>query len=235
MTLSRGGDGKPHDAAIEPRHGPRETVLLLHGIWLVGSTLRLLARRLAAAGFEPVPLTYPSVSGGPGVAAARVRDVIRARRRDGPVHLVGHSLGGLVALEAVREADDLPPGRIVCLGSPLAGSDAARRLARIPVARPLIGRSAEALCCGLAACPAGREVGSIAGRLPLGLGAVIAGFREPHDGTVALSETRLPGLADHCVVPASHTGLLLSPEAARRAIEFLRSGRFAPAPPFDGR
>jgi pimeloyl-ACP methyl ester carboxylesterase len=220
---------------MDPRPGAPETVLLLHGIWLVGSTLRLLARRLAAAGFEPVPLTYPSVTGGPAVAAARVRDLIRARGRIEPVHLVGHSLGGFVALEAVREADDLPPGRIVCLGSPLAGSDAARRLARISVARPLIGRSAEALCHGLRACPAGREVGSIAGRLPLGLGAVIAGFREPHDGTVALSETRLPGLVDHCVVPASHTGLLLSPEAARRTIEFLRSGRFAPAPPRDGR
>ncbi|KTF29418.1 Cob(I)alamin adenosyltransferase, partial [Xanthomonas vesicatoria] len=47
------------------------------------------------------------------------------------------------------------------------------------------------------------------------------------DGTVALAETRLPGLRDHCVVQASHSGLLRSPEAATQALAFLRSGRFA--------
>ena len=40
----------------------------------------------------------------------------------GPVALVGHSLGGLVALEALRRQPDLPVSRVVCLGSPLRGS-----------------------------------------------------------------------------------------------------------------
>ncbi|RBH04597.1 alpha/beta hydrolase, partial [Xanthomonas oryzae pv. oryzae] len=46
------------------------------------------------------------------------------------------------------------------------------------------------------------------------------------DGTVALAETRLPGLRDHCVMRASHSGLLRSPEAAAQALAFLRCGRF---------
>lgn len=208
------------------RHEKTEPVLLLHGIWLVGSTLKPLARRLAAAGFEPVPVTYPSVTGGPAAAVESIREKLRALAGRGPVHLVGHSLGGLVALEAVRDADDLPPGRIVCLGSPLAGSAAASRLARIPGARWLTGRSHEALCRGACRCPEGREVGSIAGRLPLGVGALWAGIQGPHDGTVAVAETRLAGLTDHCVVGASHSGLLLSAEAARRTAAFLHCGRF---------
>jgi hypothetical protein len=60
-----------------------------------------------------------------------------------------------------------------------------------------------------------------------GVGGLFAPMDGPSDGTVALSETRLPGIADHCVVPASHTGLVLSAEAARRAARFLRHGRFA--------
>ncbi|NIJ89326.1 hypothetical protein FHR49_002127 [Xanthomonas campestris] len=48
------------------------------------------------------------------------------------------------------------------------------------------------------------------------------------NSTVALAETRLPGLRDHCVVQASHSGLLRSPEAARQALAFLRNGHFAP-------
>jgi len=46
------------------------------------------------------------------------------------------------------------------------------------------------------------------------------------DGTVGLAETRLPGLADHCVVPVSHSGLVLSPEVATLTADFLRQGRF---------
>jgi hypothetical protein len=48
---------------------------------------------------------------------------------------------------------------------------------------------------------------------------------------VAVEETRLPGLADHCVVETNHTGLLFSPEVAQLAAGFLRHGRFSPPPP----
>ena len=44
---------------------------------------------------------------------------------------------------------------------------------------------------------------------------------------MAVAETRLPGLADHVVIDASHSGLLVSAEAARLAVGFLRDGRFA--------
>ena len=50
-----------------------------------------------------------------------------ARLRDSePLALLGHSLGGLIALEALNREPDLPVTRVVCLGSPLRGSHAAR-------------------------------------------------------------------------------------------------------------
>ncbi|HSM10829.1 MAG TPA: alpha/beta hydrolase, partial [Lysobacter sp.] len=52
------------------------------------------------------------------------------------------------------------------------------------------------------------------------------GIRGDSDGTVAVAETRLSGLADHVVVAASHSGLLFSAAASRQAIAFLRTGRF---------
>ena len=69
-------------------------------------------------------------------------------------------------------------------------------------------------------------MGVVAGRTPLGLGQFFGGIREASDGTVAVAETRLAGLADHVVVPASHSGLLLSPRAAQQAVAFLRTGHF---------
>jgi hypothetical protein len=62
--------------------------------------------------------------------------------------------------------------------------------------------------------------------MPIGLGRVLGQFDGEHDGTVAVAETELPGIAGHCVVEANHTGLLFSVEAGRLVAGFLRDGRF---------
>lgn len=204
-----------------------EHVILLHGIWMRGITLHPLARRLRSAGYAVETLDYASVYGGVQPAATRLRERMRAIDADA-VHLVGHSLGALVALEAARDIDDLPPGRIVCLGPPLRGSAAARGLARVPGGRWLMGHSAQALSDGVDAWTGSRSVGVIAGSLPFGLGAMMGTLGAQHDGTVAVEETRLPGITDHCTITISHSGLLFSSEAADLTIRFLRAGCFAP-------
>jgi hypothetical protein len=90
-----------------------------------------------------------------------------------------------------------------------------------------MGRSARVLLKGLEHAPQHREVGAIAGTLEAGLGRVFGTFDGPHDGTVAVDETRLPGLVDHFEVRASHMGLLVSRAAAEAVANFLRTGRFA--------
>jgi pimeloyl-ACP methyl ester carboxylesterase len=197
-------------------------ILVLHGLWMRAFALRQLARRLQQAGFTPATFDYPSVSGGPEAALPEL-----ARRMQRADAVVGHSLGGLMALETLRTHADLPVRRVVCLGSPLRGSGAARTLANAPVAAWTVGKSAELLCRGCEPWAGKAEVGMIAGTKPLGLGGFVARFAEPHDGTVAVSETRLDGLADHVELDASHTGLVFSPRAAALAIPFLRHGRFA--------
>src|SRR5690606_11592618 len=80
-----------------------------HGFWTARCWLSPLAARLRAAGFAPRIWGYPSVFGGPERAIPLLVDALRAGP---PVHLVGHSLGGLVALEALRRAPELPVGRV---------------------------------------------------------------------------------------------------------------------------
>ena len=111
----------------------------------------------------------------------------------------------------------------------LRGSGAARGLAGRAWTSPALGRSAGLLQRGFEACGDGPPVGMVAGNIPRGLGRHFARFEGESDGTVSLDETRLPGLADHCVVASSHSGLVLSAEAARQAAHFLREGRFLPA------
>lgn len=166
---------------------------------------------------------YPSVFGGPEVA---VPGLIARLREGPPTALLGHSLGGLIALEALRREPALPVTRVVCLGSPLRGSGAARGLAGHRWSAPALGRSGSLLQQGLERWEGAQPVGVVAGNVAHGLGRYFTRFEGESDGTVAVDETRLPGLADHCVIPASHSGLVFSPEAARQAVHFLREGRF---------
>jgi hypothetical protein len=93
----------------------------------------------------------------------------------------------------------------------------------------LLGHNRELLQQGFERWDGPREVGMIAGCMPLGLGAVLGHIEGEHDGTVAVEETRLPGLADHCVIEANHTGLLFSVDVARQVAQFLRHGQFVHA------
>jgi pimeloyl-ACP methyl ester carboxylesterase len=199
-------------------------VILLHGLWMPGASMQWFASKLSAAGFDTEIFAYHSVADGPDTAVPRLVEMLGQTRSD----IVAHSLGGLIALQALCEAPSLQVGRVVCLGSPLTGSGAATGMLRWAPAAAMLGRSAALLQNGLACWEGRAKVGVIAGCVPHGLGALLAGFDGDHDGTVAIEETRLPGVSDHVVVEASHSGLLFSAEAVDQAVAFLRSGRFLP-------
>lgn len=202
-----------------------DPVLILHGLWMRAPAMQPLARRLRAEGFAPATFDYATRASDPELSCQRLADRIDAF--DGrPVHLVGHSLGGLLALETLTRHVGLRVGRVVCLGSPLRGASAAAGLSRHAATRWFLGRSAPLLKRGARVGSADTQVGMIAGTRPLGLGRFFARFEGPHDGTVALAETRIDGLADHIAIPATHSGLLFSQHAATLAARFLRDGRF---------
>lgn len=206
-----------------------EHIILLHGLWMRSFALGMLHRRLIEQRFRVHRFDYLSVAATQESILGRLHRQMAEYAPD-RVHLVGHSLGGLLALRACLDDDGLPPGRIVCLGSPLRGSVVARGFAGWGRgSEALLGHNRALLEQGLERWDGAREVGMIAGSLPIGLGAVLTHIEGEHDGTVAVSETRLPGLADHCVIETSHTGLLLSVDAVRQVVAFLRDGHFAAA------
>jgi pimeloyl-ACP methyl ester carboxylesterase len=202
-----------------------EHVILLHGLWMRGFTLAALRRRLERENFSVDLFDYASVFNEPEASIEKLVTIARASRAK-KIHFVGHSLGGLIALRAVQRMPKLAPGCVVCLGSPLRGSAIARSIAQLPGGAFVIGKSLDVLLEGLDRWNGKRPVGAIAGRLPFGLGLVLGALHSPHDGTVSVEETQLPGLSDHCVVPATHTGLLFSDEAAAQTVSFLRTRHF---------
>lgn len=212
-----------HTVRMRSAQKTRGHVILLHGLWMHAPAMRWFATRLGSRGFDAHALGYYSVLEDSEHAVARV---VKALQKAPGSHVIAHSLGGLMALEAARR-EECAIGRIVCLGTPLAGSRAADGvIQRFPAGRRLLGQHVPMLLAGAGSLPEGVQVGVIAGSRRRGLGGVLAHFSDDHDGTVAVSETRLDGLADHIVLPASHSGLIFSDAAVEQSAAFLRDGHF---------
>jgi pimeloyl-ACP methyl ester carboxylesterase len=207
----------------------KTAAVFVHGLFLNGAEFTLLRRRLAADhGFVNHRFSYPTVRGSMDSAVAQLARFVERIDAD-RIHFVGHSLGGLVLCRYFQRAADARAGRVVLLGSPVGGSRSARAVAKHSLLRRVIGPLvAEELLDDAKSrtWDCGCELGLIAGSQPMGLGRFFARFEEECDGTVGVSETRIPGHSAHLTVPTSHMGLLVSPRVARHVGRFLEHGRF---------
>ena len=203
-----------------------DIVILVHGLWMTGLVMQPLARRLRRAGFQPQLFNYRSVR---KTIHANAHQLVQAVHQQAGtrVHLVGHSLGGLVILQALQDVPGLIEGRIVLRGSPVNGSRVARRLYRRQLSRWLVGRGAEGrLAWGGGGWHGRQQLGIIAGTRAVGVGQALGGLNGANDGTVTVAETRLQGCTDTLLVDTTHTGLVVSHDVAQAIGRFLRSGHF---------
>ncbi len=205
-------------------------VVYVHGLWLSGNESGILLRRLGRElKAKTRAFSYPSVRSNISENAQALGEFLRKQRAE-TLHLVGHSLGGLVILKLFESGEGvrLPPGRIVFLGSPLNGSRAAQNLARLPFGRKIMGKGVheELLTERQRRWSGQRELGVIAGNVGIGLGRLVGIHGAPSDGTIFVHETRLPGISQHLVLRISHTVLPFSSTVARQTAAFLNDGSF---------
>ncbi|MGE5130101.1 MAG: esterase/lipase family protein [Sphingomonadaceae bacterium] len=209
-----------------PEPGALRDAILVHGLWMRGLVMRPLAARLTRAGLRCHLFDY---TGRERPLAANAERLVHLARRIGPAHFVGHSLGGLVVLDALTREPGLPVGRVALLGTPARGCLAARRLARFGFGRWLLGESEALWREGRAARWTRREpLGVIAGSVPIGIGRAFTQLPCVNDGVVCVEETRIDGMAACSVLPVSHSGMLLSARVAESLRVFLELGSFPP-------
>ena len=205
-----------------------EHVVLIHGLWMHGALMGWLARRIARGGYTVHAYTYPSVRMSMAENARRLAAFCQTLNAH-PLHLVGHSLGGLLITRMLDEPHRLNIGRVVLLGAPFVDSFAARRLSRVRLGCVAVGASiGEWLRGARPGTLANYNIGVIAGNRGIGLGVMMApDLPAPHDGTISVCETHVPGEHEHIVLPVSHTQMVMSNLVARQVCEFLRHGQFA--------
>src|SRR5438105_228706 len=98
----------------------RPVVVLVHGLWMQGWCMGLLAWRLRRAGFATRSFSYRSIGAGLHDNAVRLHDYL-ATVSAPTVHLVGHSLGCIVIRALFHYFPRQRPGRIVLLAPPNQG------------------------------------------------------------------------------------------------------------------
>ena len=96
LALVALGGGEPASATSRDGHGPKPTVVLVHGDWADGSSWSDVIRRLQARGFTVV--APPNPLRGPTQDSASIAAFLHSI--SGPIVLVAHSYGGFVITNA---------------------------------------------------------------------------------------------------------------------------------------
>lgn len=205
-------------------------VLLLHGILMNAMEMLYLKHRLEKQGFNVHNLSYGSTKYSVSENAQYLYQKATSLNCS-KLHIVAHSLGGIMAMHLVENHPDLSIARIVMLGTPINGSYAAKAFNNWKVISSLLSNSMDKGLAGNHEFKAfnNHEIGMIAGDIksPLGLGLLLGPLPEANDGTVLLSETQHPCLSQHLVVNKSHTGLVFSRSVSQLVGNFLKTGNFS--------
>ena len=210
----------------------KDCVVILHGIARTYRCMRSLAKFLEANGYRVLNVGYPSTRFPLESLVDHVNQKMDNlnQNHQGKIHFVGYSMGGLVARGVIHRYRPPNLGRVVQLAPPNQGSEVADFWKNNFLFKWIFG-------------PAGQDLGAreksfmrILGPVDYELG-VISGNRTfdpissalingPNDGKVSVENTRVSGLTDHIIIPATHTFIIYNREAWDQTLHFLDHGKF---------
>ena len=214
--------------ALDPMTGT--AVILVHGIFRSSQSFMKMQRKIEDAGFSAVRFDYPSTQVDIVRAAEYLHQVIQSLDGIEEIHLVVHSMGGLVVRAYLRKHHDPRIQRMVMLGVPNQGAQVADKFQSRLLYKAILGPAGQQLVSNSQALIAELpippfEFAIIAGGRGNATGGINPLLSSDNDGTVTVDSTKLPGAADFMLVPCLHSFLMSNDKALDGTLHFLQTGR----------
>jgi pimeloyl-ACP methyl ester carboxylesterase len=208
----------------------KEIIVLLHGLGRSNTSMWLLATRLEDAGYYVQRVGYSSLDQNPDEILKDVSSQINqcCHKHTQSVHFVGHSLGGLMVRAYLQnnKVDNL--GRVVLLGTPNKGTEAADHFSNSWLMN-ILGPTAKALGTDDKSFPQSLKapyypVGIIAGEVKSELNDPVIPGKD--DGLVSVEATKIDGMTDFIIIETGHSRMRYDSEVADQTIEFIKNVAF---------
>ncbi len=240
MTTSTGATGTSTvTGASFPGSMPSVTsddcVILLHGLARTTRSMNKIEKAFGARSYQVVNQGYPSrdfpIEELAPMALSKGLDTCR-RISQGRVHVVTHSMGGILLRQFLANNEIADLGRVVMIAPPNQGSEVVDYFARIPGFRSVNGPAGLQLGTDAASIPrrlpdADFDVGVIAGTTSINL-LLSTQLPGPNDGKVTVEATRLTGMRDFITMPHSHPMLIRRKAVIDQALHYIEHGKFKP-------
>jgi triacylglycerol lipase len=219
--------------AEDGQAGMKPHVIVLHGLALNKWWTEGLADSLQGAGYEVHNVTYPSRKSTFDEIVSDFLHPLMESISGKKIHFVAHSMGGILVRLYAKKYGTKRIGRVVMMGTPNNGSEAADVMGDMGVFQLFFGATGQGLGTTdkdmtMALGPVTFECGIIAGEsqwfhFPT---TFMTGNPKPNDGIVSVASTKVEGMADHITLPVEHSKMVWNPEVWRLATAFLKNGKF---------